>query len=101
MELKPSNGLVETLRAVKDAGELAFIEQAVAISDAAIEHIQKVIRPGMTELQAAWEIEKHMREHGSQAIPFEVIVAAGKNAALPHHLPSDYVICEGDPSLWT
>jgi Xaa-Pro aminopeptidase len=97
MELKPSNGLVETLRAVKDAGELAFIEQAVAISDAAIEHIQKVIRPGMTELQAAWEIEKHMREHGSQAIPFEVIVAAGKNAALPHHLPSDYVIREGEP----
>ena len=65
------------------------------MSDAAIEHIRKVARPGMTELQMAWEIEKYMREHGSQAVPFEVIVAAGKNAALPHHRPSDYVIQEG------
>jgi Xaa-Pro aminopeptidase len=45
----------------------------------------------------ALEIEKHMREHGSQAVPFEVIVAAGKNAALPHHRPSDYVVRQGEP----
>jgi Xaa-Pro aminopeptidase len=51
----------------------------------------------MTELQMAWEIEKHMREHGSQAVPFEVIVAAGKNGAMPHHQPSGYVIREGEP----
>ena len=93
--LKSSSGIVEAIRAVKEPGEIALIERAVAVSDAAIEHIRKVARPGMTELQMAWEIEKYMREHGSQAVPFEVIVAAGKNAALPHHRPSDYVIQEG------
>jgi Xaa-Pro aminopeptidase len=97
IELKPSSGIVEALRAVKEPGEIALIERAVAVSDAAIEHIRAVARTGMTELQMAWEIEKYMREHGSQAVPFEVIVAAGKNAALPHHRPSDYVIHEGEP----
>jgi len=97
IELKPSSGIVEALRAVKEPGEIALIEQAVAVSDAALEHIPKFARSGMTELQMAWEIEKYMREHGSQAVPFEVIVAAGKNAALPHHRPSDYVIHEGEP----
>jgi Xaa-Pro aminopeptidase len=97
IESKPSSGIVEALRAVKEPGEIALIEQAVAVSDAAIEHIRQAARPGMSELQMAWEIEKHMREHGSQAVPFEVIVAAGKNAALPHHQPSDYVIREGEP----
>jgi Xaa-Pro aminopeptidase len=53
----------------------------------------------MSELEMAWEIEKHMREHGSQAIPFEVIVAAGCNAAMPHHHPCDYIIKENEPII--
>ena len=97
IELKPASALVETIRAVKEPAEIALIERAVAVSDAAIEHIRSAARPGMTELQLAWEIEKHMREHGSQAVPFEVIVAAGQNSALPHHRPSDYVIKAGEP----
>ena len=99
VELKPSISLVEAIRAVKEPGEIALIEQAVAVSDAAIEHIRKASRPGMTEIKMAWEIEKYMREHGSQTVPFEVIVAAGKNAALPHHRPSDYVIQAGEPVI--
>jgi len=99
VEFKPSSGIVETIRAVKEPGEIALIERAVAVSDTAIEHIRKAARPGMTELQIAWEIEKFMREHGSQAMPFEVIVAAGKNAALPHHRPSEYIIREGEPII--
>jgi Xaa-Pro aminopeptidase len=97
IEIKPSTGIVEDLRAVKEAGEIALVERAVAVSDAALEHIRVFAKPGMTELQMAWEIEKHMREHGSEAVPFEVIVAAGKNAALPHHRPSDYVVRAGEP----
>ncbi len=97
IELKPSTGIIEDLRSVKEPGEIALIERAVAVSDAALEHIRLIARPGMTELQMAWEIEKHMREHGSESVPFEVIVAAGKNAALPHHRPSDYIVRDGEP----
>lgn len=95
--LKPVNNLVEDLRVIKDADELALIEQAVAISDAAIEHIHHTGRPGMSELEMSWEIEKYMRCHGSQTIPFEVIVAAGHNSAMPHHRPCEYIIQENEP----
>jgi Xaa-Pro aminopeptidase len=97
IELKPTRSLVETIRSVKEPSELAFIERAVAVSDAAMEHIRISALAGMNELEMAWEIEKYMREHGSQAIPFEVIVASGQNAALPHHHPSERVIREGEP----
>jgi Xaa-Pro aminopeptidase len=51
----------------------------------------------MTEKQAAWEIEKSLRENGSQAVPFDIIVASGPNAALPHAKPSDRPIKSGEP----
>ena len=38
----------------------------------------------MTEKEVAWEIEKFMRERGSQTLPFDIIVASGPNSALPH-----------------
>jgi Xaa-Pro aminopeptidase len=51
----------------------------------------------MTELQAAWEIERFMREHGSGPIPFEVIVQSGPNSALPHARPSERQIGLDEP----
>ena len=53
----------------------------------------------MTENQVAWEIEKSLRENGSQTVPFEIIVASGPNAARPHHRPGDRVIRPGEPVL--
>jgi Xaa-Pro aminopeptidase len=97
IELIPCSGLVEAIRAVKEPGELTLIEQAVGVSDAAVEHAVRFAKPGMTELKLAWEIEKYMREHGSEAVPFEVIVASGPEAALPHHRPSERVMNAGEP----
>jgi Xaa-Pro aminopeptidase len=91
------NGLVESVRSVKEPGEIALIKKACAITDAAYESVAGGIRPGMTERQVAWELEKSMRERGSQALPFEVIVASGPRAALPHAKPTDRVIEEGEP----
>jgi Xaa-Pro aminopeptidase len=95
--LVPVNGLVESLRAVKEAGEIELITRASAITDKAFEHVAGIIKAGMTEKQIAWELEKSMRENGSQALPFEIIVASGTNAALPHHKPSDRAIRDGEP----
>ena len=97
VELTPCDGMVEELRMTKDPEEIERIAGAARIADDAIEYIQTVIEPGMTEKEVAWEIEKHMRECGSQTVPFELIVAAGPNSALPHARPSDYIIREGEP----
>jgi Xaa-Pro aminopeptidase len=97
IKLVPVTGLVEALRAVKDAGEIKLIEKAVAIADTAYEYVEGNIKEGMTEKQVAWEIERSLRENGSQSLPFEIIVASGPNAALPHAKPSDRPIRSGEP----
>ena len=51
----------------------------------------------MTEKQVAWELEKALRESGSESLPFDIIVGSGPNAALPHAKPSDRIINEGEP----
>jgi len=97
LEFVPAEGIVEPLRAVKEPGEIELISQAAEISDAAMDYIREELRPGMTEIEAAWEIEKFMREKGSQPLPFDVIVASGPNSALPHAQPSARAIQEGEP----
>jgi Xaa-Pro aminopeptidase len=96
-KLVPVNGLVESLRAVKEPEEIERIKKAVAIADAAYEYIENTIKAGMTERDVAWEIEKCLRENGSQAVPFEIIVASGPNSARPHARPSERLINPGEP----
>jgi Xaa-Pro aminopeptidase len=95
--LVPTKGLVEGLRAIKDAAELALIELAVALGDAAFAYGVWRMQPGMTEKQAAWEIERYLREHGAEGVAFELIVASGPNGAMPHARPSERVIQAGEP----
>ena len=97
VKLVPVSGLVESLRAVKDTGEIEHIIKASEITDKAFEQVTGSIRAGMTEKQLAWELEKTMRANGSQALPFEIIVASGPNAALPHHKPTGRAIRDGEP----
>lgn len=99
LKLLPTDGIIESLRAVKDPEEIEMITQAVDVSDAAFEHITRYIREGMTEKDIAWELEKFMREHGSQSMPFDIIVASGPNGAMAHHKPSDRAIKEGEPII--
>lgn len=94
--LVPVDGIVEMLRCIKDADEITSVERAVKISDDAFNDVSVTVVPGMTELQVAWELEKHLREHGSESLPFDIIVASGPKAALPHARPSERVIEDGD-----
>ena len=96
-KLVPVNGLVESLRAIKEPEEIECIKKAVAIADAAYEYIEGIIRTGMTEKHVAWEIEKCLRESGGQPVPFEIIVASGPNSAWPHAKPSERTINPGEP----
>ncbi len=97
ISLIATTGLVESLRVVKDAEEIKLISQAAKITDSALERIPRILRAGVSEKALAWEIEKYMRENGSETVPFEIIVAAGPNAALPHARPSDSLIRSGEP----
>ncbi len=99
LKLIPTDGLVESLRAIKEPEEIELITKAVAISDNAMKYIGDIIHIGMSEKEVAWQIEKFMRENGSQTIPFDIIVASGPNSALPHAKPSSRAIRSGEPVI--
>jgi len=99
LELVPTTGIVEQLRSIKEPEELGFITKAVELANAAFEQVNVIIRPGMTEKETAWEIEKFLRQAGSEGLPFEIIVASGLNSALPHARPTEKTLCSGEPVL--
>lgn len=87
---------VDRLRWIKDADELARIEQAVAIADAAFAHVQPILQSGAVERDVAVELGFYMRRHGAEKEAFETIVASGPRSALPHGRASDRVLQAGD-----
>ena len=99
LELVPTTGIVDQLRSIKEPEELQFITKAVALTDAVFEQAKLIIHPGITEKETAWEIEKFLRQEGSEGMPFEIIVASGPNSALPHARPAEKIICSGEPVL--
>lgn len=94
-ELTPTEGLIEGLREVKDAEEIALLRRAIAITDEVIEAITPRLHPDHTEMQVAQMIEETLRHHGADGASFPIIVAAGPNAALPHHRPAAEPLGEG------
>jgi Xaa-Pro aminopeptidase len=99
VDLVPTEEILDCLRAVKDEEEISCILRAAFIADTAIDFIASEIHSGMTEKGVAWEIEKYIRENGSEPIPFEIIVASGPNAALPHAKPTDRPISDSEPII--
>ena len=93
---RPTSDVVETLRAVKDAGELAHIERAVAVAETALRRTVPMLRAGLSETAVAGILEGHLRDAGSEAFPFPTIVASGPRSALPHARTGDRVLETGD-----
>lgn len=92
-----TNGLIEQVRWVKDADEIAQTRRAIELAENAFADVTARIEPGMTEGQIAWELEVHMRTHGATGLAFDTIVASGPNAALPHYHAGQRPVQEGEP----
>ena len=92
---------ISALRMIKDAQEIAALEEAISISENAMLEVWDRIAVGQTEK----EIERHLVEalfrHGAEGMAFHPIVAAAENSALPHaSARADYAIQPGDPLLF-
>jgi len=99
VQLLVGGGHVETLRQIKDAGELAKIRAAVTITLQALDFIQDFLQPGIRELEVAAELERFIRYAGAQQASFETIVAFGPNAAYPHHVTGSRKLQTGEMAL--
>jgi Xaa-Pro aminopeptidase len=98
VEFVRAAGTVESLREVKDAGEIALLRLACEAADAALTDLVEAggLRAGRTEKEVARDLEARMLEHGADGVSFETIVAAGPNSAIPHHRPTDATLAAGD-----
>ena len=76
VELKTVDGMVEELRARKDKGEIALIEEAVRLADEAFQEVLPHIRPGVCEREVALQLEYSMRRMGAEGAAFKTIVAS-------------------------
>jgi Xaa-Pro aminopeptidase len=85
------------LREVKDEAEIARMERAAAIADAALYEVLPMMSEGVTEEEFGLALDTAMRRGGAESVAFETIVAAGENSAKPHHHPGSRVIRRGDP----
>lgn len=98
LEFVRAAGIVEALREVKDAGEMALLRLACEAADAALADLvnRGGLRAGRTEKEVGRDLEALMLDHGADGRSFETIVAAGANSAIPHHRPTDAVLAAGD-----
>ena len=94
--LVPTEGLVEELRRVKDAGEIDRIAEAARIADEALAAIRPLLGQRVTEREVALGLDYEMRRLGADGSSFETIVGSGPNGAKPHARPTDRRIEPGE-----
>jgi Xaa-Pro aminopeptidase len=89
--------VVGPLRSFKDQAEVAALQAAGAAADrvAAQLHAGDIPLVGRTEAQVSADISARLIAEGHDKVNF-AIVAAGANAASPHHHPSSRVIAAGE-----
>ncbi len=88
--------IIEKVREIKDEVELETMRTAATIADKAFDNVLNMIKPGVTEIDIRDELEFFMRRQGASSSSFNIIVASGKRAALPHGVASEKVIEHGD-----
>jgi Xaa-Pro aminopeptidase len=96
VKLESAGDLFASLRAVKDGAEIEAMTEAQRISEAALEELLHLLRPGMTEREAAAELVYQMLRRGSEGNSFDPIVVTGSKTSMPHGVPGDKVIQSGD-----
>lgn len=99
LELRPAPRLVEELRTIKDEAELAALRRSCRLNQQVFDCLAEGVRPGQTEQEVAWMLERAFREQGAEALSFAPIVGFGPNGALPHATPSARVLAPETPVL--
>lgn len=87
---------VNSMRAIKNKQQLSNVISAQRIAEKAFEHILGFIKPGITEKAIALELDFFMLKNGAQRVSFETIAISGQNTSMPHGVPSEKVIENGD-----
>lgn len=95
-ELIETQNVIENIRLIKDEAELEILKEACKITDEAFDHILTFIKPGVSEIAVANELEHFLKGKGAEGMSFDTIVASGVRSAMPHGVASEKLIEQGD-----
>lgn len=87
---------IRALRVIKEPEELERMRSAQKLTDECFTHICGMIRPGVREIDLALEMEVFMRSRGADGVAFPIIFISGPNTSMPHGVPGERLIAEGD-----
>ena len=95
-QLIPLHSKIAGFRQIKETYELERMRKAQQITDAAFAEVLTRIDVGMTEKEVAAELIYCLLKNGGEGLSFDPIVVSGPNTSLPHGVPSDRRLKEGD-----
>lgn len=98
IKLTSCDNLVETMRMVKEPGEISKIREAVRWNLKAFSYLKKIMEPGMTEEEVLLRLEDFVRHHGV-GFSFPPIIASGPQSGFPHARVTDRKIRNHQPVL--
>lgn len=96
VKIKAVSSLVEDMRKIKDRLELRSIRTAIERAESAFQRVKPYMKKGLSEKKLAVMLEENLKKKGCSALPFDIIVAAGRNSSMPHVRPSEYKFQAGD-----
>ncbi|MGN1127145.1 MAG: M24 family metallopeptidase, partial [Ruminococcus sp.] len=88
--------IIKDMRIVKDDYEITLLQKAQDIAEKAYKKVLPMVKPGVSEREISIELEHQMKLLGAKDISFDLITITGKKTSLPHGVPSDDKICDGD-----
>jgi len=99
VELIALSNLVEEIRMIKTSEEVELLRRSAQLMGDVLAQVIGELTPGQVEKDIAWKIETRIREQGADGAAFPPIVASGPNGALPHAVPTERRIGEGEPII--
>lgn len=95
-EIRDVHALLDEMRVIKSAEELAVMRRAAGITTGAHRRAMRAARPGRAEYEIEAELLHEFRRHGAQAPAYSPIVAAGERACVLHYVQNDGGLKDGD-----
>ena len=88
--------IIKDMRIVKDEYEITLLQKAQDIAEKAYNNVLPMLKEGVSEREISVELEHQMKLLGAKEVSFDLITITGKKTSLPHGVPSDDKICDGD-----
>lgn len=96
IHLLPLDNPVKKQRAIKDADEIAILKKAGKLGAEGYDFVCSLLRPGISEIELAIELEIYWKKHGGKSLAFEPIIAFGPNSSMPHYRAGNATLKQGD-----